>query len=91
MVFCRVSPIATCEQKKETLYEIALNQGNDDVISILAEFSEPTDSMKLIQLSHLMHKEEQKSKKMAEFDNLINSLSVELVGRTIGYFTLPSV
>ena len=78
-MLCRVSPNATCEGKKETPYEIALNRGNDDVLSILAEFSELTDNMKLIQLSYLMNKDEQKSKKMVEFENLLNSLSVDLV------------
>jgi hypothetical protein len=52
------------------------------VLSILAEFSEPTDEMKLIQLSHLMQKDEHKSKTMGEFDNLLNSLAVELVNST---------
>jgi len=52
------------------------------VLSILAEFSELTDSMKLIQLSYLMNKDEQKSKRIAEFENLLNSLSVDLVNST---------
>ena len=92
VAFFRVSPLATCEQNKKTPFEIAFGEGKDDVLSILMEFSEPTDNMKIMQLSVLMNKDEQMIKKMADFENLINSLPVDLVSRPVGFLhKLPSV
>ena len=75
----RADPIATCDGKKETPMEIALDRGNDELLTIFAEFTETPDNIKLIQLSKLMQKDGQKTKIKIEFENLLNSLSVELV------------
>ena len=71
--------IAAYLHTKETLQNILEGFFPPRCKFFLAEFTELTDSMKLIQLAYLMNKDEQKSKKMAEFENLLNSLSVDLV------------
>ena len=59
--------------------EKALSRGNTEVFNILAEFTETPDRIKLVQLSHIMDKEEAKSKILAEFNNLLSSVSVDMV------------
>jgi len=59
--------------------EKALSRGNEEVFNILAEFTETPDRIKLVQLSHIMDKEEAKSKILAEFNNLLSSVSVDMV------------
>ena len=59
--------------------EIALSRENEEVFNILAEFTEIPDRIKLVQLSHIMDKDEAKSKTLAEFNNLLSSVSVDMV------------
>ena len=59
--------------------EKALSRGNTEVFNILAEFTETPDRIKLVQLSHIMDKEEAISKTLAEFNNLLSSVPVDMV------------
>ena len=49
------------------------------MFNILAEFTETPDRIKLVQLSHIMDKEEAISKTLAEFNNLLSSVPVDMV------------
>ena len=77
--FCRVDPTAPNPGKDETPMEKALSRGNEEVFNILAEFTETPDRIKLVQLSHIMDKEEAISKTLAEFNNLLSSVPVDMV------------
>ena len=50
-----------------------------EIFSLLAEFTEIPDPIKLFLLSKLMYKGENQAKEREEFKNLLSSLSVELV------------
>ena len=50
-----------------------------EIFSLLAEFTEIPDPIKLFLLSKLMYKGENEAKEREEFKNLLSSLSVELV------------
>ena len=59
--------------------DYAAEKENVDMISLLAEFTEMPDHIKLLVLSKLMYKSENKAKEKEEFKNLLSSLSVDLV------------
>ena len=50
-----------------------------EIFSLLAEFTEIPDPIKLFLLSKLMYKGENEAKEREEFKNILSSLSVELV------------
>ena len=50
-----------------------------EMLSLLAEFTEMPNDIKLFRLSKLMNKVEQKSKEREEFKKILSSLPVELV------------
>ena len=60
--------------------EIAASRGSNwsDVLKILAEFTEITDKVKLIQMSVLM-KSNQPKRAKKEFQSLLETLPVDLV------------
>ena len=64
---------------KANLMNFAAETENVDMISLLAEFTEMPDHIKLLVLSKLMYKSENKAKEKEEFKNLLSSLPVELV------------
>ena len=68
-----------CEGKTITPMDYAAEKENLEMISLLAEFTEMPDHIKLFCLSKLMYKGENKAKEREEFKNLLSSLSVELV------------
>ena len=70
-----------CEGKTETPMDIAAEEGREEMISLMAEFTEMPDHVKLLYLSMLMYKGEQKAKEREEFKNILSSMSVDLVGR----------
>lgn len=70
-----------CEGKTETPMDIAAEGGREEMISLMAEFTEMPDHVKLLYLSMLMYKGEQKAKEREEFKNILSSMSVDLVGR----------
>ena len=63
--------------------DIAAERGREEIISLLAEFTEMPDHVKLLHLSMLMYKGEHKAKEREQFKNILSSLSVELVSRHI--------
>ena len=71
-----------CEDNTATLMDIAVERESEEMISLLAEFTEMPDPVKLFYLSKLMYKGENKAKE--KFKNILSSLSVELV-------SLPSI
>ena len=68
-----------CEDKTVTPMDIAAEREREEMISLLAEFTEMPDHVKLIYLSKLMYKGEDKAKEREEFKNILGSLPVELV------------
>ena len=68
-----------CEDKSATPMDIAVERESEDMISLLAEFTEMPDPVKLFYLSKLMYKGENKAKEKKKFKNILSSLSVELV------------
>ena len=78
-LYVRVDPTAVCEGKTITPMDYAAEKENLEMISLLAEFTEMPDHIKLLVLSKLMYKSEHKAKEKEEFKNLLSSLSVELV------------
>ena len=82
--FCfRVDPNSVCEDKKETPMEIAASSQHTEVFKMLAEVTEITDKVKLIQMSVLMKSDKPKRAKK-EFQSLLKTLPVDLVN----YFLL---
>merc|ERR1719209_289683 len=77
-----VDPTAVCEGKTETPMDIAAEGGREEMISLMAEFTEMPDHVKLLYLSMLMYKGEQKAKEREEFKNILSSMSVDLVNNT---------
>merc|ERR1719209_2630299 len=77
-----VDPTAVCEGKTITPMDYAAEKENLEMISLLAEFTEMPDHIKLFCLSKLMYKSENKAKEREEFKNLLSSLSAELVNNT---------
>ena len=75
----RVDPTAVCEGKTKTPMDYAAEKENVEMISLLAEFTEMPDHIKLFCLSKLMYKSENKAKEKEEFKNLLSSLSFALV------------
>ena len=73
----RVDPAAVCEEKTPKPMEIAAEGEKDELLQLLAEFTEMPDHIKLYRLSKLMYKGEEKSNE--EFQKTLSSLSVKLV------------
>ena len=65
--------------------EIAASRGSNwsDVLKILAEFTEITDKVKLIQMSLLMNSDKPKRSK-EKFQSMLESLPVDLVSTFVG-------
>ena len=89
--YIRVDPTAVCEGNTVTPMDIAAqsipshpSKEREEMISLLAEFTEMSDPVKLFYLSKLMYKGENKAKEKEKFKNILSSLSVELV-------SLPSI
>ena len=59
--------------------EIAAEGERDEMLHLLAEFTEMPDHIKLYHLSRLMYKGEEKANEEEEFRKTLSSLSVELV------------
>ena len=59
--------------------EIAVEGERDDILRLLAEFTEMPEHIKFYYLSKLMHKGQDKAKEKEEFKKILSSLSVELV------------
>ena len=55
------------------------NDEKGEMLSLLAEFTEMPNDIKLFRLSKLMNKVDQKSKEREEFKKILSSLPVELV------------
>ena len=72
-----------CEDKKVTPMDIAAETRQEpwvtEMLSLLAEFTEMPDHVKIVHLSNLMYKDDLKAKEKEEFKNILNSLSIELV------------
>ena len=68
-----------CEGNTVTPMDIAVEREQEEMISLLAEFTEMPDHVKLFYLSKLMYKGEDKAKEREEFKSILSSLSVELV------------
>ena len=85
----RVDPTFACEGpsqtegKKVTPMQLAVEcdskNERGEMLSLLAEFTEMPDNIKLFRLSKLMNKVEQKSKEREEFKKILSSMPVELV------------
>ena len=67
-----------------TPMEIAFNGERDDILRLLAEFTEMPEHIKFYYLSKLMHKGQDKAKEKEEFKKILSSLSVELVSLQLG-------
>ena len=76
-MIARVDPAAVCEEKTPKPMEIAAEGEKDELLQLLAEFTEMPDHIKLYRLSKLMYKGEEKSNE--EFQKTLSSLSVKLV------------
>ena len=68
-----------CEDNTATLMDIAVERESEEMIALLAEFTEMPDPVKLFYLSKLMYKGENKAKEKEKFKDILSSLSVELV------------
>ena len=72
-----------CEDKKVTPMDIAADTRQEpwvtEMLSLLAEFTEMPDHVKIVHLSNLMYKDDLKAKEKEEFKNILNSLSIEMV------------
>ena len=81
----RVNPSATTERSTESPMEIAALKDFAEVLKILAEFTEITDKVKLLQLYNLMNSDNfEKSKE--EFQRILRSLPVHLVSSMFSNF-----
>jgi len=79
-----VNPSATTENSTDTPMEIAALQDFPEVLKILAEFTQITDKVKLLQLYNLMDTDYvEKSKE--EFQSILCSLPVDLVSTEYVY------
>ena len=88
----RVNPSATTERSTESPMEIAALKDFAEVLKILAEFTEITDKVKLLQLYNLMNSDNfEKSRE--EFQRILRSLPVHLVSSMFSNFPFlfPSV
>ena len=88
----RVNPSATTESATESPMEIAALKDFAEVLKILAEFTEITDKVKLLQLYNLMNSDNfEKSRE--EFQRILRSLPVDLVSSMFSNFPFlfPSV
>ena len=78
-----MDPTAVCEGKTSSPMEIALEKENEEMLCLLAKFTEMPDSCKLFYLSKLMYKgrhcDEIKAKAKGDFRKTLISLPVELV------------
>jgi len=77
-----VDPTAVCEGKTSTPMDIAVEIENEEMLGLLADFTEIPDHIKLYHLSKLMYRGKHKAKEMEEFKKILGSLSVELVNKT---------
>jgi len=77
-----VDPAAVCEGKPSTPMDIAVENENEEMLRLLADFTEMPDHIKLYHLSKLMNRGQQKAKEKEEFKKILSSLSVELVNKT---------
>ena len=68
-----------CEGKTSTPMDIAVEIENEEMLRLLADFTEIPDHIKLYHLSKLMYRGKHKAKEMEEFKKILGSLSVELV------------
>ena len=68
-----------CEGKPSTPMDIAVENENEEMLRLLADFTEMPDHIKLCHLSKLMNRGQQKAKEKEEFKKILSSLSVELV------------
>ena len=81
----RVNPSATTERSTESPMEIAALKDFAEVLKILAEFTEITDKVKLLQLYNLMNSDNfEKSRE--EFQRILRSLPVHLVSSMFSNF-----
>ena len=76
--YLRVDPTAVCDAKQDTPMEIAVARGHTEVFKMLAEVTEITDKVKLMQLSDLISSDKPKRAK-EEFETKLKSLPVDLV------------
>ena len=74
----RVDPSATTYDSAETPMEIAATRDFPEVLNVLAEFTELSDKVKLLQLYNLMYSDIDKNSK-EEFQSILRTLSVDLV------------
>jgi len=81
-----VDPTAVCEGKTASPMEIALEKENEEMLCLLAKFTEMPDLCKLFYLSKLMHKGRdnlgEKAKAREDFQKILSSLPVQLVDTT---------
>ena len=85
----RVDPTFACEGpsqtegKKVTPLQLAVERDSQnergEMLSLLAEFSEMPNDIKLFRLSKLMNKVEKSKERREEFKKILSSLPVELV------------
>ena len=83
-IYDRVDATAVCEDKKVTPMDILAEKRQQpsfvaDMLSLLAEFTEMPDHVKITYLSNLMYKDKPKAKDKEKFKNILSSLSIELV------------
>ena len=78
-----MDPTAVCEGKTASPMEIALEKENEEMLCLLAKFTEMPDLCKLFYLSKLMHKGRdnlgEKAKAREDFQKILSSLPVQLV------------
>ena len=84
-----------CEGNTVTPMDIAAqshpshpSEEREEMISLLAEFTEMPDHVKLFYLSKLMYKCEDKAKEREKFKNILSSLSIELVSCELSFNSL---
>jgi len=84
-----VDPTAVCQENKATPMEITVAGERDEILRLLAEFTEMPEHIKFYYLSKLMYKGQDKAKEKEEFKKILSSLSVELVNNTnVGFGSL---
>ena len=69
--------------------EIAALQDFPEVLKILAEFTQITDKVKLLQLYNLMNQTDNVEKLKEEFQSILRSLPVDLVSSAFSDFLYP--
>ena len=78
-----MDPAAVCEGKTVSPMEIALEKENEEMLCLLAKFTEMPDLCKLFYLSKLMHKGQhnfgEKARAREDFQKILSSMPVELV------------